>query len=82
MALTNYLMQSVLLSLLLQGFGLGLGAVLSRTGLIGICCAVMLAQLVLSHWWLSQHSQGPMEALWRHYSNCSNSAAGSDAEYR
>lgn len=82
MALTNYLMQSVLLSLLLQGFGLGLGAVLPRTGLVGICCAVMLAQLGLSHWWLRHHSQGPMEALWRHYSKCSNSPAGRESENR
>jgi uncharacterized protein len=80
MALTNYLAQSLLLSLLLQGVGLGLGAVLPRTGLAGICVAVMLAQLALSHWWLRHHSQGPVEALWRRYSRSSNSTAGRDAE--
>lgn len=80
MALTNYLAQSLLLSLLLQGVGLGLGAVLPRTGLAGICVALMLAQLALSHWWLRHHSQGPVEALWRRYSRSSNSTAGRDAE--
>jgi len=67
MALTNYLLQSVVLSLLLQGFGLGLGASLSRAGLAGVCCALILVQLGLSHWWLRRHQQGPMEALWRRY---------------
>ncbi len=67
MALTNYLSQSVLLMLLLQGFGLGLGAVLSHTALVALCVAIMLMQLLWSRWWLSNHTQGPMEALWRRY---------------
>ncbi len=67
MALTNYLSQSVLLMLLLQGFGLGLGAVLSQAALVALCAAIMLMQLLWSRWWLSHHTQGPMEALWRRY---------------
>lgn len=67
MALSNYLMQSLLLMLLLQGLGLGLGAQLTRAGLLGVAAAVMLFQLAFSHWWLARHGQGPMEALWRRY---------------
>ncbi|QYF92947.1 DUF418 domain-containing protein [Massilia sp. PAMC28688] len=67
MALTNYLMQSLLLMLLLQGVGLGWGAVLSRAGLLGVAAAIMLFQLWFSHWWLARHAQGPMETLWRRY---------------
>ncbi len=67
MALSNYLMQSVLLTFLLQGFGLGLGAVLSRAQLMLLCAAIMLVQLTWSVWWLKRHAQGPMEALWRRY---------------
>lgn len=66
-ALTNYLMQSVLLMLLLQGFALGLGARLPRAGLIGLCLAIMLVQLVWSRWWLARHRAGPVEAMWRRY---------------
>lgn len=67
MALSNYLMQSLLMMLLLQGFGLGLGAHLSRAGMLGVALAIMLFQLAFSHWWLARHPQGPMEALWRRY---------------
>ncbi|MDP3671111.1 MAG: DUF418 domain-containing protein [Telluria sp.] len=67
MALSNYLMQSVLGVILLQGVGLGWGAQLSRTGLLLYCAAIMLVQLCLSRWWLARHAQGPLEALWRRY---------------
>lgn len=67
LALTNYLMQSLLLMLLLQGFALGLGAALSRAGLIGVCAAIAVLQLLLSRWWLARHRIGPVEAMWRRY---------------
>lgn len=67
MALTNYLAQSVLCGLLLQAYGLGLGAVLSRAQLMGVCAAIMLVQIPFSRWWLSSHEQGPVEVLWRRY---------------
>lgn len=67
MALTNYLMQSLICALLLQGYGLGLGALLSRAQLMTFCAAVMLFQLALSHWWMGRFGQGPAEALWRRY---------------
>ena len=68
MALTNYLAQTALCSVLLQGFGLGLGALLSHAQLLLLCLAIMLGQAGFSHWWLKRHAQGPMEALWRRYS--------------
>ena len=68
MALSNYLMQSLLLMLLLQGFGLGLGARLPRAGLVLLCLPIMLVQLLWSHWWLAHHRLGPLEAWWRAYS--------------
>lgn len=67
MALTNYLSQSMILMLLLQGFGLGLGAVLSHAQLVLLCLGLMLLQLIFCHWWLASHNQGPMEALWRRH---------------
>lgn len=68
MALTNYLTQSLLLSFLLQGFGLGLGAVMSRAQLLALCFGIMALQLTLCHWWLARHAQGPVEAAWRRFS--------------
>lgn len=69
MAMTNYLMQSLTLMLLLQGSGLGLGAVMDRWELLALCFAIMPLQLLFSRWWLARHEQGPVEAAWRRYSN-------------
>ncbi|MES3025869.1 MAG: DUF418 domain-containing protein [Pseudomonadota bacterium] len=67
MALSNYLMQSVLGVALLQGAGLGLGARLSYSGMFLYCLGVMLLQSWCSRWWLARHAQGPLEALWRRH---------------
>ncbi|MNR82291.1 hypothetical protein D3C72_130470 [compost metagenome] len=69
MALTNYLLQSILCSVLLQGFGFGLGGSLSPAAWLLIAFAVMLLQLLASRWWLSRHAQGPLEAWSRRYIN-------------
>ncbi|MGZ8314233.1 MAG: DUF418 domain-containing protein [Telluria sp.] len=67
MALTNYLMQSIVCGLLLHAYGLGLGAAVSRAQLLGVAGAVMLFQLLLSRWWMARFAQGPVEALWRRF---------------
>ncbi|RJG27639.1 DUF418 domain-containing protein [Massilia cavernae] len=67
MALTNYLVQSLALGLMLPAYGLGLGALLGRIELLALCMAIMLVQVLLSRWWLSGHQQGPFEALWRRF---------------
>jgi uncharacterized protein len=65
MALTNYLAQSVLFSVLFYGFGAGLYGRLGSApaSLIGI--ATFVAQMVFSHWWLTRYRFGPAEWLWR-----------------
>lgn len=67
MPLTNYLAQSVVCSLLLYGYGLGLGDDLSQTGLAALAIGVYATQIVASQWWLARHSSGPMEAWWRRF---------------
>lgn len=67
MALTNYLLQSLVCGLLLHAYGLGLGAAVSRAQLLGVAGAVMLCQLLVSRWWMARFSQGPVEALWRRF---------------
>jgi uncharacterized protein len=65
MALTNYLLQSVLCTLLFYGHGLGLYGRVERVGQAGIVVAVWIVQLILSPLWLRRFRFGPMEWLWR-----------------
>jgi uncharacterized protein len=65
MALTNYLMQSVLQSLVFYGWGLGL---IGRYGLVFVfpfAIALFVLQLVYSRWWLARYRFGPVEWVWR-----------------
>jgi uncharacterized protein len=66
MALSNYLCQSLLGVFLLQGAGLGLGAMAERTPalLMAVAAAIMVLQVLVSRWWLSRFKQGPVEALY------------------
>jgi uncharacterized protein len=63
MALTNYLLQSVVMTAIFYGLGL-YGRVSLAVALL-MCLVLYGAQLALSPVWLSRHSQGPMEWLWR-----------------
>jgi uncharacterized protein len=65
MPLTNYLLQSVAMAVLLPGWGLGLGAVLDYAQLALLALVVFGVQLLASRWWLARRAQGPLEALWR-----------------
>ncbi len=65
MALSNYLMHSVLLTTVFYGYGLGLFSSISRFGQMGFVVAVIVLQLLLSPWWLARYRFGPVEWLWR-----------------
>jgi uncharacterized protein len=65
MALTNYLMQSVICTTIFYGYGFGLyGKVDAFQGLI-LTLFIWGIQLPISHWWLSKYKFGPAEWLWR-----------------
>ncbi|HPR33128.1 MAG TPA: DUF418 domain-containing protein [Prolixibacteraceae bacterium] len=65
MALTNYLMQSVICTTLFFSYGLGLyGKVNLWQGML-LVLAVYLVEVIWSHFWLSHFRFGPMEWLWR-----------------
>ncbi len=64
MALTNYLLQSVLCSAYFYGYGLGQWGMGRATQVVFVVC-VFAAQIVLSHWWLARYRFGPMEWVWR-----------------
>ena len=65
MALSNYLLQSLLGTFLLQGWGMGWGAVLRPVEMLALAGVIAAGQLVLSRCWLAYFRQGPVEALWR-----------------
>ena len=65
MALTNYLMQSIVFAILFYGYGFRLFGKLDpqTAALIGV--SLYACQLWLSIWWLKQYQFGPFEWLWR-----------------
>lgn len=65
MALTNYLLHSVILTTVFYGYGLGLYGAVPRFQQMGFVVAVIALQLVLSTWWLARYRFGPVEWLWR-----------------
>jgi uncharacterized protein len=65
MALTNYLMQTVICTTLFEGWGFGLFGQVDRFELLTVVLSVWLLQLVLSPLWLRYFRFGPMEWLWR-----------------
>ena len=65
MALTHYLGQSLICSLLFYGYGAGLFGELGRAAQTGIVLGVFALQIGISHAWLSHHRYGPMEWTWR-----------------
>ena len=65
MALTNYLMQTVICTSIFYGHGLGLFGKVERTGQILIVLGVWLFQLAVSPLWMRFFRFGPAEWLWR-----------------
>lgn len=65
MALTNYLVQSLIYLFVFYGFGLGL----MRQGGALVCLLIAVPafalQIVFSRWWLARYRFGPAEWLWR-----------------
>lgn len=67
MALTSYLTQSVVLSLLFHGYGLGLMGRLGEAHAAAIGVAFFAMQAVASALWLRRYRFGPVEWLWRSF---------------
>ena len=65
MALSNYLLHSLICLVLFTGAGFGLIGVFERWELYVIVLLIWMVQLALSPWWLKHYSFGPAEWLWR-----------------
>ena len=65
MALSNYLLQSLICTTIFYGYGLALfGKVSPSLGLL-LTLTIFLIQIPLSVWWLRRFQFGPIEWLWR-----------------
>ncbi|PFA66446.1 hypothetical protein CN378_14225 [Bacillus sp. AFS015802] len=65
MSLSNYLMQSIIGTLIFYSYGLGLyGEVTLTTGTM-LAVGVYVIQVIVSEIWLSKFRYGPVEKLWR-----------------
>lgn len=65
MALSNYLLQSVICVPLFAGFGLGIGPLHGLWPVLLVAAVVFPLQLWASACWLRSHRFGPVEWLWR-----------------
>lgn len=65
MALTNYLTQSMVCTLIFYGYGLGLFGKMGEALGIGLTLLIYLLQIPASHWWMKRFRYGPAEWLWR-----------------
>ena len=65
MALTNYLLHSVICVTLSYGFGFALWWRIGASTALAIAAAIIAVQIPLSAWWLSRYRFGPVEWIWR-----------------
>ena len=65
MALTNYIMQTLICVTIFLGFGFSLYGMLERHELYYIVFAIWIFQLIASPIWLYYFRFGPLEWLWR-----------------
>ena len=65
LALTNYLLQSLIATFLFYGHGLGLARRVSPSQAVVITVAILAAQMLGSRWWIRRYRFGPAEWLWR-----------------
>jgi uncharacterized protein len=65
MALTNYLLQTLVCVLIFYGFGFGLFGKVGALSATLIALGIFLFQIVVSAVWLKYFTYGPMEWIWR-----------------
>jgi len=65
MALSNYLMHTIVCTSLFNGYGFGLYGKMQRYQIYGVVLAAWILQLIISKIWLRHFRFGPMEWVWR-----------------
>ncbi|HYO38850.1 MAG TPA: DUF418 domain-containing protein [Nocardioidaceae bacterium] len=64
-ALTNYLLQSLVLTTLMYSYGFHLYGEVGVAAGVTIALTIYLTQLVASVWWVGRMGRGPVERIWR-----------------
>jgi len=64
MSLSNYMIQSLIGSVIYYGFGFGLYKYTGSTYCILIGIVLAILQGLFSAWWMKNHKQGPLEYWW------------------
>jgi uncharacterized protein len=64
-ALSNYIFQSIVCTLIFYDYGLGFYGRLDAAGGLLLTLAIYALQIRLSAWWLERYQYGPLEWLWR-----------------
>ena len=65
MALTNYLLHSLVFTTVANSYGLALYGKIRPANALALCFAFYAIQLPFSVWWLRNYNYGPAEWLWR-----------------
>ncbi len=65
MALTNYLLHSLVFTTVANSYGLGMYGKIHPVHALALCFAFYAVQLPFSVWWLRHYNYGPAEWLWR-----------------
>jgi len=65
MALSNYLLQSVVSTLIFYNYGVGLFGQIGPLIWLALAALLFTGQILLSNYWLKKYRFGPMEWLWK-----------------
>ena len=65
MSLTVYLTQSLVMTTIFYGYGLGLYGAMPVWMMILLAVSFFAVQMALSRWWMKHFTMGPFEWLWR-----------------
>jgi uncharacterized protein len=79
MALTNYVTQSLMGIALFYGVGLGVGPRFGMIGVLVACASMVALQMWWSRVWLAHFTHGPLEWVWRWFTQGSRPPVRVDA---
>jgi uncharacterized protein len=65
LALSNYLSQSILCTLIFYGYGLGLFGQVGLAACLVLVLVIYAVQMLISAWWIKRFQFGPAEWVWR-----------------
>lgn len=65
MALTNYILQTVICTTLFYGYGFGWMGRFEPIYILPLALCIFLIQVFASEWYLKKYKMGPLEKLWR-----------------